>query len=302
MSWLKNAYLHAAKPKESIIGILRRNLAGQRRGRSRHKVHASDITKEDFCPRKWALLDLQGIKQVPEYIPTALATTFSLGNATARLLIEEWAGDAVVGNWECIRCSEVRTMCSHPAGNCKDGKRHIWRYNEFYVEAEEYGVSGSIDAIFSLGTPFLRVAELKIMAPADFDNLLAPLPEHRVRTSLYLRLIADSNSVWKNRFNLHAATVLYVSRGYGKKNIAWDEIIPFKEFEVQYDAEAVDAVLAKAKDLKRFRGEGIMPAGICATATDKIAQKCSECSKCFSGDYPANSKQTVDFVCQQVTY
>jgi hypothetical protein len=296
VGWLKKAMAQQAKPKESVIGVLRKHLGGMREKRSRHQLHASDITQPDFCPRQWAFHDIQGVKVQSEYIPLALQTTFDLGCATAQMLIEEWAGEDVVGNWICKRCEQQRTMCSKPKGICPDAKgkdrSHLWRYQEVTFEAAEYGLTGSIDALFVLG-PLLRVTELKILAADEFDKILAPLPEHRIRTSLYMRLIAESNSIYKSRFNLHEGTVLYVSRGYGRKNedhktpYGADEIMPFREFEVPRDDSITKEPLQKAKALKIFRDEKKMPTGICATATDKYAKKCDACQLCFSGQYPA---------------
>jgi hypothetical protein len=294
VGWLKKAMAQQAKPKESVIGVLKKNLGGVRQNRSRSQLHASDITQPDFCPRQWALHDLQGIKAHSEYLPLALQTTFDLGCITAKTLIEEWAGDDVVGNWVCRRCEQQRTMTSKPKGICPDAKGknrdHIWEYEEVTFEAAEYGLTGSIDALFILG-PLLRVTELKILAAEEFDKILAPQSEHRIRTSLYMRLIAESNSVYKSRFNLHEATVLYVSRGFGRKNpehltpYGAEEIMPFREFVVERDDAITKEPLQKAKALKIFREEKKMPTGICATAVDKFAKKCDVCSLCFGGQY-----------------
>jgi hypothetical protein len=296
VGWLKKAMAQQAKPKESVIGVLKKNLGGPREKRSRHQLHASDITQLDFCPRQWALHDLQGVKAQSEYLSLALEATFDLGCSTADLLIHKWAGDYVVGNWICRRCEQQRTMTTIPKGICPDAKgknrEHLWRYQEVTFEAPEYGLVGSIDALFILG-PLLRVTELKILAADEFDKILAPLPEHRIRTSLYLRLIAESTSIYKSRFNLHEASVLYVSRGYGRKNAdhktpyGADEIMPFREFEIQRDDVVTKEPLQKAKALKVFRDDHKMPTGICATAMDKWAKNCDVCQLCFSGQYPA---------------
>jgi hypothetical protein len=34
-------------------------------------------------------------------VPTALRVTYDMGKENARILLEEWAGDAAVGNWRC---------------------------------------------------------------------------------------------------------------------------------------------------------------------------------------------------------
>lgn len=291
-NWVQLAKAQIVVPKESLIGVLKKNMGGAREGRDRSIVHASDITKASFCPRQWALNDLQQIKSKPEYLSTTQQATFDVGRATAKLLVEEWAGDSVVGNWKCLRCEQTRTLCSKPLGICPDAKgkdrSHLWEYKEVCFESQSSNISGSIDSLFQFGTPYLRVTELKILSVDDFEKILAPMAEHRIRTSLYLHIVDESNSPYKSRFNLLEGTVFYVSRGYGKKNDLWNgEVLPFKEFVVKRDEEIIKEPIQKAKALKIFREEGKMPTGICNTANDNFAKKCDACKICFSGDYPA---------------
>jgi hypothetical protein len=131
------------------------------------------------------------------------------------------------------------------------------------------------------------IAELKTMAVEEFAGIAAPLPEHRLRTALYLKMFAEGNFPYKDRLNLHEARVLYFSRGYGKMNAQWGEILPFKEYEVQRDDDSIKPYLQRARALQIFRSEGKMPTGICGTATDKYALKCKQCTNCFSGQHPA---------------
>lgn len=287
MSWLKAAMLATAKPKESVIAILKKNLGGPQEGRSREIVHASDITKVEFCPRKWAFMDLKAIKSESEYLPVAMDVTFQMGLAAETLLVEEWLGASSVGNWLCRRCGDQRTMVNKPSGFCKDGKSHWWQYIQTVVESEDYAVSGSIDCLVDVGSSKLMLTEIKTMNPTDFEKIIVPLPEHRLRTNLYLALVSLSNNPYKERFNLLEARVLYISRGYGKMNEVWNEILPFKEFEVKRDDADLKPALQKAKALKLFREGKGMPSGICATAMDKIAKTCSCCTYCFSGQFPA---------------
>ena len=53
-------------------------------------------------------------------------------------------------------------------------------------QAEEYGIQGGIDALFNIGAPQLVITEIKTLNPTDFDTIMAPLPEHRLRTNLYM--------------------------------------------------------------------------------------------------------------------
>jgi hypothetical protein len=290
--WLKSAVIETNQPKESIITVLRKKLGGYEEGRKRDVVHASDITKADFCPRQWAFLDLDGKENGHgQYIPTALRVTFDMGRALEKTLIEDWAGDTVVGNWECRRCLALRSMCVKPKNGCGKSTDCIWEYRQVYVESPVTGVIGSLDALFDVGTSKLLLTELKTMNATEFDAIVAPLPEHRIRTNLYLKLVAESNSAYKNLINLHEGRVFYVSRSYGKKHDGYNgEILPFKEFVVLRDDAALKPVLQKATQLKIFREQKLMPSGICATALDKAAKNCSSCKSCFSGSHPSQQE------------
>lgn len=285
LGWLNTTLLAAKKPKHSVINVLRANLAGPQPGRSREHLHASDVTAPGFCPRKWALMDLFEAKPEPEYVSTALAVTYRMGKVTEQTLVEEWAGDHAIGNWWCRRCGDFRSWTPKPGGFCKDGHHHDWEYRQIVIYSD-YGIIGSPDVLFNVGSPFLLMVEIKILSAQEFDQIVAPLPEHRIRTNLYLKLMAASNDAYKSKCNLDEARVLYVSRGHGRMNPEWNEILPFKEFVVKRNDADLKLVLQKAQALRRSRaGEG-MPSGICATATDKYAKGCSQCAACFSGQYP----------------
>ena len=287
VSWLHNALHKATRPKQSIISVLKQQLGGPQRGRSMKVLHASDVTKVDFCPKKWALFDLFEKDPPMDTIATAMDVTYQMGLVTERLLIEEWAGTAVVGNWRCRWCSEQRSMVPKPGGCCKTGEKHWWQHLQMVVEAPEYGIQGGIDALFNIGAPQLIVTELKTLNPVEFDTIVVPFPEHRLRTNLYLKILDESHHPHKEKICTTEARVLYISRGYGKLNAEWNEILPFKEFVVKRNDADLAEFLKRATALKTFRQSGLIPAGICATALDKIAKKCSVCQPCFSGQYVA---------------
>lgn len=294
MKWLKQITKEAHEPKFGIIDVLKNNLGSYDRNRSMDVVHASDTTKDHFCPRFWALNDMTGGKPQFEHISTALAATFRLGNLIGETVREEWLGQAAIGNWHCRRCNASRTMCQKPAIGCTKSSDCQWKYVEPNFVSQTYGVSGSIDVLTDLGAPTWVVTELKIMKVEDFDKLYTPLPEHRIRTSLYMKLISDSGSAYKHRINMHEARVLYVSRGFGKKNeAAKGEVLPFKEFVVPRDDMVIEAPLQKALQIKVFREKGLMPSGICNTMMDKRAKACKHAILCFSGNHPSQQEELI---------
>lgn len=302
MIWLKQTVQEALGPKESLIDVIRKNLSGKRPARSHRTVHASDLTKEHFCPREVALLDITKGERKPQSLDVATALTFDIGDATSDLVRGKWLGNRSIGDWECVGCGAVRRFTvrpspdslgnDDPAINCVTQKRdHFWRYHEVRFVSQTYAFSGGIDTIVDLGAPKLTVTELKIMAPTEFDKLAGPLAEHRVRTSLYMKLIEDSDHPERQKVNVSTARVLYVSRGHGKKHPDYNEILPFKEFEVERDDSQPGVVKAldRAKKVKLFRDKGLMPEQVCTTTWGPIAKCCPAVIPCFSGKYPASS-------------
>lgn len=288
MIFLKQAVNSSLHPAKTIIDVLKKNTAGYEAARSLDTIHASDITKPNFCARKVALLDITKVAQKASYIPTALRTTFDVGNVISDLVREKWAGDSSYGHWKCVACSATRSFNTKPKNGCpQHGSKCHWKYQEVNFRSIDTDVEGSVDVFLELGSYKLFVTEVKIITPVEFEKIVAPLSEHRLRTSLYLNLIDRSASPYKSRINLQTGKVLYVSRAYGKLHSDYKEILPFKEFDVARDDAAIQPYLDAALKVKKFRASGVMPSGICATSFTKEAKGCSVCSQCFSGKFPA---------------
>lgn len=291
MEFLKQAIEQAFGPKTTLINVVKSNVGGMYKARSHAKVHASDLTKDDFCPRQTALLDLTKTEKKNEFIATAMKMTYDVGHAVSDLARENWFGQQVYGNWECLHCGKIWSFQTRPkACVCGIGEAGRWGYREVEFVSTTYQVSGSLDAIVDLGAPRLSAVEIKIMAVDQFDKLVAPLQEHRIRTSLYLKIIEDSNSIYRNRLDVSQGRVLYFSRGHGKKNEDYGgEILPMKEYVVKRDDEPLVPLLEKATAVKDWREKKIIPAGVCPTSFVPAAKKCSVCAICFGGKYPAAS-------------
>ena len=273
-----------------LLDILIKNMAGYRPARSLDKIHASDITKEGFCPRQVALLEKTGKKQKDQYIDAALRATFDQGDDMSDRLRSQWLGHYAFGNWRCRVCHSIKKCCTKPDNIlcCNDhhGKyaKCDWQYKEMEFISEEYQVSGSYDVLVKHGSK-LMIVELKIIAPDAFDKLVAPLAEHRQRTCLYMALAEGSKSVWAPMVMTDRAKVLYFSRAHGKKDPVHNKILPFKQYTVDRDDECLKIPLQRAAQVKLFRSQGLMPHGICPTMSCPIAKKCPVVVECFSGKY-----------------
>jgi hypothetical protein len=131
-----------------------------------------------------------------------------------------------------------------------------------------------------IGKPKLRMVEVKSVILHDFEKLKAPLAEHRLRTNVYLRMIADSPLA--EQVETQVGHVLYVAKSFGKWNPDDKTISPFKEYEVARDDSITDKLLGKASEYQAFRTMGIVPNRVCPNAACKRAKSCSVVSACFS--------------------
>jgi len=292
----------------SLKKILHEKIAGVQEARPMHNIHASDVTKGDkeFCPREYCLVDITGKKRRDEFIGTSLRTTFHHGEDLQRRINEVYLEDIMVGNWVCRNCGEIKQLCRKPTkGHCftKSGIDHNWQYEEPRPLSKISGISGGIDALIITGEPKYRIYEIKTMASDAFKALVAPLAEHRIRTNLYMRLVAEDTTELHDRVNTEVANILYVCKGFGCKDESLKlmglkdaAFSPFKEFTVHRDDSTTLIFTRKAKLIKKFRGNGKMPDGVCNTSFCKRAKTCPVVSECFSGKYPAqitwNKKET----------
>ncbi len=294
MSFFKK---HAAMVKPSLKLALHKEMAGWRPERTHKVLHASDLTKkEGFCPREFALLDLTGKKPKAQYIGTSLKATFDLGEALQKRFNEEWGRKFMVGTWKCVYCSQKHPFQKHPGKCTKCGCKAL-DYHEERFQCEASGTDCGIDALVDLGEPLLRIAEVKTIKADDFKTLLAPLAEHRWRTNLYLRVLAESSRPEAKRINTQEALVFYICKGFGNKDTSLAEngikdaaFSPFKEYWVSRDDSVTEAAFQQARALKLFRdGVGGVPEGVCPTAYCKKASHCIVSKECWGSDFPAGA-------------
>jgi hypothetical protein len=137
------------------------------------------------------------------------------------------------------------------------------------------------------------MVEIKTIKGDDFKTLAAPLAEHRLRTALYLRIVSQSDHVMAGHVDDQVATVLYLSKGHGiadpslKAMGVNESLSPFKEFQVYRDDAMTDPLVKSAAAYTAWRkGQEGMPAGVCASMTDKRAKTCQVAQYCFGGLFP----------------
>lgn len=285
IKFIEDALVPPKKAKKEVIQTLIKLMGRYYPERSHETVHASDVTKSGFCARKYRLMDVLNLKQPDTYIGPGLRATFDVGKMTAKLLTDQWSGDQALGHWKCNTCGTKKLWQKKPSDGCAGMGRCAWEYEEVNFVHEQTGLSGSIDLFMSLGQPKATAIEIKIMKVEDFDKLVAPLGEHKARTRLYLRLIAESVNPLRAWVDQAHAVVLYISRGFGKKNMdAQAHIVPFKEYDVYRDDESVQPYIDRAALVHNARRDNFIPERtVCDSINCPTAKSCPVRHQCWSG-------------------
>lgn len=292
------AKLAAEKQQEQTLSrYLQENLEGYSKARSVNRVHASDLTKDNpaFCPREIALMRITGKKRKDQFLGQALKVTFAIGESYHDMIRNVWLRNIAVGNWKCPHCEYKIEFSKLPKIKCPTCGSDKWVYDEVGFKSTELDITGSIDFIADLQMQKSVIVEIKSMDKDQFAELIAPLAEHRVRTNLYLKIIDSSESKLKERITLDHARVIYVSKGYGKKDIN-GKFTPFKEYIVQRNDDVLEPYTKKAIMMKKFTDEGVIPCGVCKNSFDPRIKACLAAPDCFGMSYPAGSiyKATAD--------
>jgi len=289
-------------PKEGLKLHIHRLLAGWDKPRPVTHIHASDLTKMDknteYCPREFALLQLTGYKAKDRFIGTSLQYTFDMGRLLEHQMQNVYAKDIAIGEWLCFHCSKKTSFGSHP-GTCTVCNRKDWNYIEPRFMSQYCGASGGIDLLVKLkGEKKLRLVEVKSIDKDMYKQLVAPLAEHTLRTNLYLRLVEESNSPFKDMVNTKEGMVFYMCKGFGTQDNSLTDFAvtdagfsPFKEFFVGRNDSDTDALVELSRQLFAWRNKAAgVPPPICSHGMCPRAKKCKVAKVCWSGEYPPGAK------------
>ena len=294
MSFIKKLQ-EMKQENNTLAGYLKDHLEGYQKARSIHKIHASDLTKDDpeFCPREIALLRINQKARKDQFIGQATKVAFEIGEAYHDLVRDKWLREIAVGNWICPHCKYKVEFSKLPKTVCPQCEYTDWQYDEVGFYSGELGISGHIDYIADLNMQKHIIVEIKSMDKDQYADLVAPLAEHRIRTSLYLKIIESSDSPYKDHIDLTHARILYVSKGYGKKDDD-GKFTPFKEYIIKRNDDAIQSYLDKAVAMVAFTEKGLIPCGVCKNAFDKRMKSCGAATHCFGQSYPAGATWTKD--------
>ena len=283
--------LHDALPishSESLKYRLHGSMARWEKARDVRVIHASDITREEFCPREFAFLDITGKAPKGQFVGTSLRATFDLGCALQNKLNQDWGKRWCIGTWVCDVCGQEHTF-QHCPEKCDACGRTSFMYKEEQFISDEFGYSGSIDFIFDYAKIMkYRIVEVKTIVKDDFKDLKAPLAEHADRTKLYMHLVDGCDDPRSEMIDTDTAIILYICKGYGcldktlkDQHIADSPFTPFKEFFIKRDDKVLTGFLKKAKAINTFRAGGKIPEGECSTLFCKRAKICVVKKECW---------------------
>lgn len=285
--------------KNNLKYTLHRLLSGVEPQRSIRRLHASELLKTEpvFCPREHAILDLLEKERPDQFVATCERVTWDLGNMFPNYIIDVLSRERLVqGDWECMNCGRMRRWSRKPK-KCKRCESTLFKYHEVRFTSQECGVSSGIDFFYWRDDiQKYRLVEFKTIMKEEFKKLAAPYAEHKQRTSLYLRCIADSDSPHKDEIDTEIAEILYICKGGYRAdntvklmpNLKDKAYSPFELFTVVRDDKLTNLKWEHAEILKVFRDKPSVkniPDGVCATQYQKRARGCSVCKECFSPAY-----------------
>ena len=257
-------------------------------------IHASQITRSDFCARQKHLINHHNVK-VTEAIGSALTATFETGKVLQDITTNTWLKEHVWGHWVCGRCGFTWNYTFRPThcANCPPNQaklRKKFEYREVMMRSHKLRMVGSVDFFIQPpASPLLYLVEHKIMSPTMFKDLKAPLSEHAKRTRLYLAmtdLIPDHLLPAPLAEN---GIVLYISRGHGTYNpiastigTANDSYSPWRQFRVKRDDKQLKPMIEIAQ-VYAATNHKTCPR-VCASIKEGIDRGCPVAKHCFDGD------------------
>lgn len=271
-----------AQKKRTLTDLLHMSLSGHDEQRTKKWVHASELTKPGFCSRAHCLQAQTGKRGRRSFVTASMRVTFDIG-WFLQDYISECLKEYAWGDWKC--CHLVGTSCKHdeitPCSKCSNPPK--------YEEARFYNpnthISCGVDLILDLNEPKLRIVEIKTIKPEDFKKLAAPLAEHRLRTTLYMHTIENSEHPSKDLIDTTKATVIYVTKGgYGCKH-SKHGFSPFKEYDISYDSALIEPYVKMGKYIAGWvanKTNDNLPGRICPTQYTSDAKYCPVVEECFS--------------------
>lgn len=274
--------------------LLHKSIAKWVPQRSIDVLHASDMTKKEFCPARVALMKKNKVKPSNEFISTSMRVTFDYGRYLEESVVG-YLGDSVIGDWEC-HAGHKSSLVKRPEEcqyDYEDGTKILCeagprKYLEPRWVDKETDISCGTDFFVDLGEGKPILIELKSLKAPDFKTISRPRKEHLLRTNLYLHILKRSGIL---EVNVDEAIVLYTCKGYGfadefiaNSDLSDTPFSPFKEFTVKReDNEEIDRIFSDGLSIKNYLEKGgPLPRKVCDTKHCTQAKSCEVREVCFA--------------------
>ncbi len=246
--------------------------------RSIKNVHASDISRPEFCQRRVQFARDGRRANNLDFFSPSTQMTFALGLALEDALVKKLSESPEVDvfskwSWQgfdlgCGTRAEIEAKAEKVPLIQKVKKPTFSTGN---VPFKRGGISGSIDLIMKTkADQQYQVFEVKTIKAEDFKMLDSPLTEHRERTSLYLGLVEGHE--YPINISTEAGYVIYISKGFGVKD--GGTYTPFKVFKVERDERLNSVFFSKAL----WEGDGKRS---CRDRSAGEKRRCEFVAECF---------------------
>lgn len=270
-----NRFVKSAAELESsqppIDSLVYNRLMRTERDRDCDPIHASDLTKKDFCAREIWLRRHHEILGRERFIPAQLGWAFKFGDFLNDVLTNDILRDTIYGEWECDRCHHRYVgMAKDKCTKCANGR---YKYREIVMTDAGLRVISSKD-LFLAHNNALLMHEIKSMDKDEFRNIKAPLPEHQERTHLYMYLVRRNIAQYKALEKFLDRNYFYISyfcKCVGLKHKDTGKVTPVRTFKLKYDPKIAAPFVERAR---LVAGKTIPP-----PISEKRAHKhCRECT------------------------
>lgn len=276
-----------------LSSMLHAHLRTQDMDRPYDRIHASDLTKEDYCPRRLALMIKTNQPRGSRWLSTSENVTFDMGRKLQDSVVH-WFSDMGIAyaDWQCDSCGHMHQFVVRP-GKCVKCQCKSLSPHEIRFKSAKSGASCGVDMLVKPGTaPKLKKVEIKTIDKDQFKALKMPMAEHRQRTTLYNTICAEDEGHVAKFVDHSDSIILYVSKGGYGCSQEWlataptfDKFSPFKEYVIPRNDEMVADLSEMAASFTKFLETGEVPSGICPTAFCPTAQKCKMKQPCWSGKF-----------------
>jgi hypothetical protein len=276
--WNLQDYKDLLKSKGRIVPTVTKELLREYYERSNMRdtehLHPSELSKRDWCSRA-AYYKINGYPAAPERYKFDRLNVFEEGNYIhSKWQKWLWNAGILVGVWKCLQCPEIWYGTSPT--NCPQCNSEHIKYGEVPIRDDEHRIIGHADGeihdangralieIKSVGIGTVRwelpslyqdYEDKKITLDEMWANIKRPFPSHLRQGNIYMHCRKID-------------TMIFIYE--------WKASQQVKEFEMKYNAQIVEPILAECKNVMNHLEDGVVP----DRPTWAKVKSCAGCKYC----------------------